>query len=66
MTTTLEGTGVYPVVTTLLVVEVVVAPHTAQQQQAMMPTTQAINATNDSTLSTITTMNLSKKQQISE
>lgn len=54
-----EGTGVYPVVTTVLVVlGVVEALHTAQQQQAMIPTTHAISDTNDSTLTTITTMNL--------
>ena len=49
----------YPVVTTVLVVlGVVEALHTAQQQQAMIPTTHAISDTNDSTLTTITTMNL--------
>ena len=59
-TTTFEGTGAYPVATTVLVVlGVVVALHTAQQQQAMTPTTHAISATNDSTLTTMTTMNLS-------
>ena len=63
-TITFEGTGAYPVVTTvLLVLDVVEASHTAQQQQAMIPTTHAISATNNNTLTTMTTINLYYKKE---
>lgn len=62
-TITFEGTGVYPVVTTVLLVLVVEASHTAQQQQAMIPTTHAISATNINTLTTMTTINLYYKKE---
>jgi len=54
--TTFVGTGVYPVVTTVLPLGGAAAQ--AQQQQAMIPTTQAIRPTKDNILTTTTTMNL--------